>query len=82
MYFYSYFVLGTESLIKKIPVDTLNDLQPDDKCNKDTGEKGRLRQRARGHFAAVTGGGNIICFNPIYKYAFTDSYMYIKLFKF
>ena len=52
-----------------MPARVLNDTtKTEAKCNKDTGEKARLRQRARGHFVAVTGGGNILCFNPIYKY--------------
>ncbi|XP_060583999.1 uncharacterized protein LOC132740163 [Ruditapes philippinarum] len=58
---------GTAELINKYEVETLNTISPKTACNKDTGEKGRLRQRARGHFAAVSGGGNILCFNPIYK---------------
>uniref|UniRef100_K1QWP4 Uncharacterized protein n=1 Tax=Magallana gigas TaxID=29159 RepID=K1QWP4_MAGGI len=36
-------------------------------CNKDTGEKARLRQRSRGHFLCVTGGGHITYFDPIFK---------------
>lgn len=40
---------------------------PDDSCNKDTGEKARLRQRSRGHFICVTGGGHIQYFDPIFK---------------
>lgn len=37
-------------------------------CNKDTGEKARLRQRSRGHFLCVTGGGHITYFDPIFKW--------------
>lgn len=40
---------------------------PVEKCNKDTGEKARLRQRSRGHFICVTGGGHITYFDPIFK---------------
>ena len=36
-------------------------------CNKDTGEKSRLCQRSRGLFAVVSGGGNILYFNPLFK---------------
>lgn len=39
----------------------------DGECNKDTGEKARLRQRSRGHFLCATGGGHITYFDPIFK---------------
>ncbi|WAR06262.1 hypothetical protein MAR_021631 [Mya arenaria] len=33
-------------------------------CNKDIGQKGKLRQKSRGHFMCVTGGGHIIAESP------------------
>lgn len=44
-----------------------DDVQTAEICNKDTGEKARLRQRSRGHFLCVTGGGHITYFDPIFK---------------
>ena len=36
-------------------------------CNKDTGAKRTLNRRSRGHIVAVTAGGIIRMFTPIYK---------------
>ena len=62
---------GTLELIEKFPAEVLKeDTAPVGKnapCNKDTGEKSRLHQRSRGLFAVVSGGGNILYFNPIFK---------------
>ncbi|XP_053403140.1 uncharacterized protein LOC128558266 [Mercenaria mercenaria] len=57
---------GTSSIVESIKPSVLNS-EPERhiKCNKDTGEKDQLRQRARGHLAAMS--GNILCFNPVYK---------------
>ena len=41
--------------------------KPDDFCNKDTGEKSRLRQRSRGFVMKVDGAGNIRNAAPLYK---------------
>ncbi|XP_071125993.1 uncharacterized protein [Mytilus edulis] len=57
---------GTEQLLKKLGPSAVNDV-PEDLCNKDTGEKSHMRQRARGHVVVVSGGGNILYWNPVYK---------------
>ena len=57
---------GTDDIVKKMRPTTFKG-DRSVVCNKDTGEKSRLRQRSRGVFVAVTGGGNILYFNPIYK---------------
>ena len=59
--------LGVQNLLNNSNPSVLN-AHPVPSCNKDTGEKARLRQRTRGVFVAVSGGGNILYFNPIYKY--------------
>uniref|UniRef100_K1R507 CxC5 like cysteine cluster associated with KDZ domain-containing protein n=1 Tax=Magallana gigas TaxID=29159 RepID=K1R507_MAGGI len=58
---------GTDKLVRKFHQHVLNSNQELPSCNKDTGEKSRLRQRSRGHFVTVTGGGHILQFNPLFK---------------
>ncbi|CAG2235072.1 unnamed protein product [Mytilus edulis] len=53
----------TEQLLKKLGPSAVNDV-PEDLCNKDTGEKSHMRQRARGHVVVVSGGGNILSESP------------------
>nr|XP_022311118.1 uncharacterized protein LOC111116419 [Crassostrea virginica] len=59
---------GTNDIVSNMKVESWDDSEKKDgECNKDTGEKARLRQRSRGHFLCVTGGGHITCFDQIFK---------------
>ena len=58
---------GVAPLIQSFDADILNMRYRKPSCNKDTGEKARLRQRSRGVFITVSGGGNILQFQPLYK---------------
>nr|XP_022315777.1 uncharacterized protein LOC111119663 [Crassostrea virginica]XP_022315778.1 uncharacterized protein LOC111119663 [Crassostrea virginica] len=59
---------GTKPLVERFNKNVLNSRDgASQSCNKDTGEKSRLRQRSRGHFVSVTGGGHILQFNPLFK---------------
>ena len=62
-------IVGTQDLVIKFKRESWSsDMQTQVKlCNKDKGHKAKLRQRSRGHFMCVTGGGHIMFFNPQYK---------------
>ncbi|XP_052089781.1 uncharacterized protein LOC127726445 [Mytilus californianus] len=58
---------NTEQIVSKVSPSDWQSTSTDTVCNKDTGEKARLRQRSRGHFVCVTGGGHIQYFEPLFK---------------
>lgn len=54
-------------MITRSKSNTANISNSENDCNKDTGEKARLRQRSRGHMVAVTGSLHIMYWNPLFK---------------
>ncbi|CAG2201585.1 unnamed protein product [Mytilus edulis] len=58
---------NTEQIVSQVSPSDWQSTSTDTICNKDTGEKARLRQRSRGHFVCVTGGGHIQYFEPLFK---------------
>ncbi|KAJ8028216.1 hypothetical protein HOLleu_30395 [Holothuria leucospilota] len=63
---------GQEFITPNMPLikDVLAECDERDRhevCNKDTGDKKPLNQRSRGHMVAVSPGGHILMFNPLYR---------------
>ncbi|XP_063436561.1 uncharacterized protein LOC134717993 [Mytilus trossulus] len=58
---------NTEQIVSQVSPPDWQSTSTDTIFNKDTGEKARLRQRSRGHFVCVTGGGHIQYFEPLFK---------------